>query len=171
MRWQTCAHPGRRASSSPSDLLTAVARSTKRQPPHITHRDRILATSNIDLVVAMLCPILVSRGAELHALSAALRRAREGAGGVLILAGDAGVGKSRLAREVSAQAASQGFDVLAGRATESIVPGAFRPITEALMKLARAGVSPHAPGRGGDPPALGSRVPQWSVAEDGARGT
>src|SRR5258706_211168 len=115
----------------------------------------------------MLCPILVSRGAELHALSAALRRAREGAGGVLILAGDAGVGKSRLAREVSAQAASQGFDVLAGRATESIVPVPFRPITEALMKLARSGVTPDAPEMASYRPALGSLVPEWGRPEDG----
>ncbi len=115
----------------------------------------------------MLCPVLVSRGAELYALSAALRRAREGAGGVLILAGDAGVGKSRLAREVSAQAASQGFDVLAGRATESIVPVPFRPITEALMKLARSGVTPDAPEMASYRPALGSLVPEWSRPEDG----
>src|SRR5258706_4885801 len=115
----------------------------------------------------MLCPILVSRGAELHALSAALRRAREGAGGVLILAGDAGVGKSRLAREVSAQAASQGFDVLAGRATESIVPVPFRPITEALMKLARSGVTPDAPAMASYPPSLRCPVPRLSTAPGG----
>src|SRR5260221_11656188 len=166
MRWQTCAHPGRRASTSPSDLLTAVSRSATLQPPHITHRDRILATSNIDLVVAMLCPILVSRGAELHALSAALRRAREGAGGVLILAGDAGVGKSRLAREVSAQAASQGFDVLAGGATESIVAVPFRPNTEALMKPPRSSATPDAPEMGGLRPALRSPGPRVGTPEE-----
>src|SRR5258706_2888678 len=104
----------------------------------------------------MLCPSVGRRGVEVHALSAALRGAREGGGGVLILAGDAGVGKSRLAREVSAQAASQGFDVLAGRATESIVPVPFRPITEALMKLARSGVTPDAPEVASYRPALGS---------------
>jgi DNA-binding CsgD family transcriptional regulator len=115
----------------------------------------------------MLCPVLVSRGAELQALSAALDRAGDGAGGVLILAGDAGVGKSRLAREVAAQAASQGFDVLTGRATESIVPVPFRPITEALMRLARSGVVPGAPEMASYRPALGSLVPEWSRPEDG----
>lgn len=115
----------------------------------------------------MLCPVLVSRGAELQGLSAALDRARDGAGGVLILAGDAGVGKSRLAREVTAQAVSEGFDVLAGRATESIVPVPFRPITEALMKVARSGVTPDAPEMASYRPALGSLVPEWSRPEDG----
>jgi len=118
-------------------------------------------------MVAMLCPVLVSRGAELHALSAALDRAKDGAGGVLILAGDAGVGKSRLAREIAAKAASQRFGVLTGRATESIVPVPFRPITEALIKLARSGVAPDAPEMASYRPALGSLVPEWSRPEDG----
>ena len=118
-------------------------------------------------MVAMLCPVLVSRAAELEALGAALDRAEEGSGGVLILAGEAGVGKSRLAREVTAQAGSWGFDVLAGRATESTVPVPFRPITEALMKVARSGVTPDAPEMASYRPALGSLVPEWSRPEDG----
>ena len=114
-----------------------------------------------------MCPVLVSRAAELEALGAALDRAAEGSGGVLILAGEAGVGKSRLAREITAQAASWGFDVLAGRATESTVPVPFRPITEALMKVARSGVTPDAPEMASYRPALGSLVPEWSRPEDG----
>jgi DNA-binding CsgD family transcriptional regulator len=115
----------------------------------------------------MLCPVLIGRGAELHALSAALDRAREEAGGVLILAGDAGVGKSRLAREVASAAEARGFSVLTGRATESIVPVPFRPFTEALMKVARSGVIPDAPEMASYRPALGSLIPEWSRAEDG----
>lgn len=115
----------------------------------------------------MLCPVLVSREAELHALHAALDRARDGAGGVLILAGDAGVGKTRLATELGSRAAAQEVVVLRGRATESVVPVPFRPITEALMKVARAGVIPDAPEMASYRPALGSLVPEWSRPEDG----
>ncbi len=118
-------------------------------------------------MVAMLCPVLISRDAELHALQAALERAMEGAGGVLILAGDAGVGKSRLATELATQAGEQGIDVLRGRATESVVPVPFRPVTEALMKVARTGVIPDAPEMASYRPALGSLVPEWSRPEDG----
>ncbi len=118
-------------------------------------------------MVAMLCPVLIGRSAELHALSAALDRAGEGAGGLLILAGDAGVGKSRLAREVASAAEARGFNVLAGRATESIVPVPFRPFTEALMKIARSGVIPDAPEMASYRPALGSLIPEWSRPEDG----
>jgi DNA-binding CsgD family transcriptional regulator/tetratricopeptide (TPR) repeat protein len=118
-------------------------------------------------MVAMLCPVLISRDAELHALDAALERARRGEGGVLMLAGDAGVGKSRLATELASQAIAQGIDVLRGRATESVVPVPFRPITEALMKVARTGVTPDAPEMASYRPALGSLVPEWSRPEDG----
>ncbi len=118
-------------------------------------------------MVAMLCPVLISRDAELHALDAALARARDGAGGVLILAGDAGVGKSRLATELATRASEQEIDVLRGRATESVVPVPFRPITEALMKVARAGMIPDAPEMASYRPALGSLVPEWSRPEDG----
>lgn len=118
-------------------------------------------------MVAMLCPVLISRDAELHALEAALTRARDGSGGVLILAGDAGVGKSRLATELAARASEQDVDVLRGRATESVVPVPFRPITEALMKVARTGMIPDAPEMASYRPALGSLVPEWSRPEDG----
>src|SRR5260370_23462238 len=94
---------------------------------------------------SMLCPALISRDAEVQALSAALDRASDADGGVLFLTGDAGVGKSRLVREARVEASSRGFQVLAGRAAESAVPVPFRPVTEALMRAARARVVPAAP--------------------------
>jgi len=110
----------------------------------------------------MLCPTVIGRGAELDALTGGLDRAANGTGGVTFLVGDAGVGKSRLAREATSVAASRGFEVLIGRATESTVPVPFRPITEALMKLARAGAAPDAPEMAKHLPALASLVPEWS---------
>src|SRR5436190_1715413 len=44
---------------------------------------------------------LVGRRAELERLGAALDRAREGSGGILLLSGDAGVGKTRLLAELA----------------------------------------------------------------------
>ena len=111
---------------------------------------------------SMLCPVLVNRGAEVHALTTALDRVQAGDAGVLILTGDAGVGKSRLVREVSSLASSRGFAVLAGRAAESAVPVPYRPVSEALMRAARAGVAPDAPEIADYRPALGSLVPEWS---------
>ena len=116
---------------------------------------------------SMLCPVLIGREAELGVLTAALDKAEAGEGGVVFLAGEAGVGKSRLARELSAIAASRGFAVLTGRAAESAVPVPFRPVAEALMRAARGGLTADAPQLADYRPALGSLVPEWKRPGDG----
>jgi predicted ATPase/DNA-binding CsgD family transcriptional regulator len=115
----------------------------------------------------MLCPVLVGRGAEVAALTRALDAAGSGAGGAVFVTGDAGVGKSRLAREAALLAATRGYLVLTGRATESTIPVPFRPITEALMGAARAGIVPDTAGIADYRAALGTLVPEWSRPGDG----
>ncbi len=114
----------------------------------------------------MLCPTMVDRETEIQALADGLDRAASGSGSVLFLAGEAGVGKSRLARQATSMATERGFHVLIGRATESVVPVPFRPVTEALMKLARAGVVPGSPELANHLPVLASLVPEWSKPGD-----
>jgi DNA-binding CsgD family transcriptional regulator len=114
----------------------------------------------------MLCQVLIDRGAELSALSDALDAAAEGRGRAVFVTGDAGVGKSRLVREASDLASARGMRVLSGRATESAVPVPYRPVTEALMGAARAGVVPDAPGIADYRAALGTLVPEWSRPGD-----
>ncbi|WP_019586074.1 ATP-binding protein [Deinococcus apachensis] len=60
---------------------------------------------------------LVGREAELGALKEAWRRARSGPGQTLLLGGEAGVGKTRLARELALTAEAEGTLVLVGRTT------------------------------------------------------
>ncbi|MGH3301433.1 MAG: AAA family ATPase [Streptosporangiaceae bacterium] len=114
----------------------------------------------------MLCPVLICRRPELQALTGALDAAGRGRGSAVFVTGDPGVGKSRLVREATAVAAERGFFVLVGRATESSVPVPFRPICEALMGAARAGVVPDAPGIADYRHALGTLVPEWSRPDD-----
>ena len=114
----------------------------------------------------MLCPSLIGREAELAALTTAMEKARDGLGSVVFVTGDAGVGKSRLVREASAAAAASGMRVITGRAVDSTVPVPFRPVTEALLKLARDGVVPEGPEIADYRPALGSLVPEWSCPGD-----
>lgn len=56
----------------------------------------------------------VGRGRELDAILGRLDAARAGTGGVVVIGGEAGIGKSRLVAEVRARAAAQGFSILQG---------------------------------------------------------
>src|ERR1022692_1760438 len=134
------------------------------------HMWHTVTTQSLPVVSAvmrsMLCPTLIERDAEVHALDYGLDRAMNGEGGVLFLVGDAGVGKSRLGREATSRSSARGFHVLIGRSTESAVPVPFRPTTEALMKIARAGVVPDDPQLAIHLPVLASLVPEWSRPGD-----
>ena len=113
----------------------------------VTPRKRYARVSDWSLMVMsravkpMLCPVLAGRDAELQTLTAALERAENGSGGVVVLTGDAGVGKSRLTREITTLAAGRGFLTLTGRAVETTVPVPFRPVAEALIRAARRGLA------------------------------
>ncbi|WP_098958626.1 helix-turn-helix transcriptional regulator [Pseudonocardia sp. N23] len=80
---------------------------------------------------------LVGRRDELRALSAALDAAAAGTAGAVLLAGEAGVGKTRLVAETVGRAHAAGFAVLTGRCLdtgEATLP--YLPFTEALRVLA-----------------------------------
>jgi predicted ATPase len=62
---------------------------------------------------------LVERDRELAIIEAALDRARTGAGGVVLVEGVAGLGKSRLLREAAALAYRTGMRTLRGRGAEA----------------------------------------------------
>jgi AAA ATPase domain len=109
----------------------------------------------------VLCPVLVGRNEEVRHLEAALAAAGAGRGGVVLITGEAGIGKSRLAREAARAAGALGLVELTGRAVASDVPTPFRPFAEALASAGRAGRLPD--GSELDPfrPALGRLVPEW----------
>jgi DNA-binding CsgD family transcriptional regulator len=115
---------------------------------------------------SMLCPVLIDRQTELRTLTSALDAAGQGRGSAVFVTGDAGIGKTRLVKEATAVAAERGFFMLMGRSTESSVPVPFRPIAEALMGAARAGVVPDEPGIADYREALGTLVPEWSRHDD-----
>ncbi|HEX5189986.1 MAG TPA: AAA family ATPase, partial [Streptosporangiaceae bacterium] len=108
---------------------------------------------------SMLSPVLVGRDAELRALDAALDAAVAGAGGAVFLTGDPGVGKSRLASELSLVAAARGCMSYRGRAVQSASPTPFRPFTEALIQVGRTGSLARAASETEYSPVLGALVP------------
>jgi DNA-binding CsgD family transcriptional regulator len=107
----------------------------------------------------------VGRGAELETMQRLLERAGAGEGGVVLLVGEPGVGKTRLAREFAARAEARGAVVLWGASYEDWTPP-YGPWTHALTQY----VEQLSSGFGADAavlsavvPTLGERHPDLAV--------
>jgi DNA-binding SARP family transcriptional activator len=79
----------------------------------------------------------VGRESELAELMAALAAARAGQGRVVLVGGEPGIGKSRLAEELAARAEELGARVLSGRCWEAGGAPAFWPWVQALRTYVR----------------------------------
>jgi hypothetical protein len=77
----------------------------------------------------------VGRASEIGALDEALARTRAGHGGLMLVSGEPGIGKTRLADEVSDRARAQDMRVLWGRAWERGGAPPFWPWVQALRAL------------------------------------
>jgi DNA-binding CsgD family transcriptional regulator len=110
--------------------------------------------------------VLVGREREFSHVCGVLDAVVAG-GATVVIRGEAGIGKSRLVREAAAAARSRSMAVLIGRNLEH-GQAPFRPLTEALFAVARAGALPDVPELTPFRHALGSVVPDW--AEPGAGG-
>lgn len=107
------------------------------------------------------CPSLVGRDAEIAALAGATTRASQACGGVAVVTGLPGVGKSRLAREAAA-AAPPRWACWRGRSAPAETPSPLRPWVEALSAGWRGREPPDAPHTAGLRPALDLLVPAWA---------
>jgi DNA-binding CsgD family transcriptional regulator len=83
----------------------------------------------------MVCPVVVGRVPHLAALAAHLEAARDGRGGTVLIAGEAGIGKSRLVAELRALATARGMHVLAGRCFEPDRVLPYAPLLDLLRAL------------------------------------
>ena len=80
---------------------------------------------------------LVARGTELAEARELWRRAQEGRGHCLLLSGEPGSGKTRLAREVIVQATLDGAVVLSGACYEYEAATPYLPFVEAFRRWVR----------------------------------
>ncbi|WP_067489959.1 AfsR/SARP family transcriptional regulator [Actinomadura hibisca] len=97
---------------------------------------------------------LVGRDAELEVVERRLAGARRGEGGVLLISGEAGVGKSRLTRSAAGLAAARGFRLAWGRCPDGTCP-AFWPWTQILREVTGDAVPLSGGARDGSPPDPG----------------
>jgi class 3 adenylate cyclase/tetratricopeptide (TPR) repeat protein len=105
--------------------------------------------------------LYVGRAAEQATLRDALARAKAGAGSVLFLSGEPGIGKTSLARETMAEARTQGFFTALGHCYEMDGTPPFVPFVEIFDHAFR--VMPREPLRallGDDAPEVARIVPR-----------
>jgi DNA-binding CsgD family transcriptional regulator len=89
-----------------------------------------LDVSPLDMPVVS--PVLVGRIQEMETLERALHSAQRGAGQCIVIAGEAGVGKSRLLSEVCRRAEVEGFLILRGYCFEQDAAFPYAPVVDAL---------------------------------------
>ena len=107
---------------------------------------------------------LCGRDPELHAIVDEWKRALSGHPRLVLIAGEPGIGKTRLAGEFARGAYDDGAVVLFGRSDEDLgMP--FQPFVEALENVVRAG--PRAESLGRHPGELARLVPDIGDAIDG----
>lgn len=102
--------------------------------------DRVVATraaSEAATNLSVLGP-LVARERELGRLSAAIQAALGGRGHMVVLAGEAGIGKTRLALEALERARGAGMLIATGHCYEQQQEAAFAPFMDLLAQLQRA---------------------------------
>src|SRR4051794_25825726 len=105
--------------------------------------------------------VIVGRGPELQTVRTVLSAAQCGHGGAVFLAGESGIGKSRLAIAASDLAFTANMRLLRGRgsAIGPMVP--FRSLTEALLSLLHDGEPIDVAELGPYRPILARPVPDW----------
>ncbi len=83
-----------------------------------------------------LSPILAGRAEEVSALQRGIQRAYAGAGQVILISGEAGIGKSRLIREARTIAQARGCTILQGNCFEPDRTLPFAPFADLLRHIA-----------------------------------
>lgn len=116
----------------------------------------------------VLCPIIAGRDEELAALAAHLEATLAGSGRLVGVIGEAGIGKSALIEAITAQAGARGVVVPFGRAVPAVAPLPFRPLSEAVLALDRAGSLLDVPELAGFRGQLGRLVPELGTPAGGA---
>src|ERR1700687_4913940 len=80
----------------------------------------------------MVCPIFIGRQLDLTALYLLIDRLKSGQGHVVLISGEAGIGKSRLVAEAKTYATEQGFLLLQGNCFPTDRSSPYAPLLDLL---------------------------------------
>src|SRR5215471_10467319 len=83
----------------------------------------------------IVCPVVIGRTIELTALHQLIESTKSGLGQVALLSGEAGIGKSRLVKEVITYAVAQDFRVVQGNCFPTDPSCPYAPILDLLHAL------------------------------------
>jgi DNA-binding SARP family transcriptional activator/tetratricopeptide (TPR) repeat protein len=187
-QFETCCQSlARELGAEPSPETVALAdeiatRSGLSRPPLLPATARPVTTPHLERPDRL---PLVGRRKELAELLRQVEATAERTGGLTLVYGEAGVGKSRLLREVAENARWRGVRTAWGRCYELAAPPAYQPLVEALRAdlpalekaalepLWRAELSrilPELATGGGPPPSLSPEEEQRRLLEAIARG-
>lgn len=90
---------------------------------------------NVAVDKPIICPVLIGRSTELTSLRTLLERVQGGQGQVVVLSGEAGIGKSRLVAETKALATAEGFLVLQGNCFPTDQGCPYAPLLDLLRSF------------------------------------
>ena len=113
------------------------------------------------VVASALCPRLIGRDDQLFVLEDALLAAHRGESRAVAVGGEAGMGKTRLVRELAERGERLGCEVLWGTCSEAELPLPYLPLVEALGNyLSRSDVAALSASLGTTGLELGQLFPQ-----------
>lgn len=112
-----------------------------REPARVAHRAREVDETrgeSAEEALELLDRAFVGRTCEVGRLEAAFTQASAGRGSVVLMAGQAGIGKTRLARELARHAEAHGAHVFWGRCVETGGAPPYWPWLQIIRAYARA---------------------------------
>src|SRR4051812_37337420 len=83
----------------------------------------------------IVCPVLIGRAAQLATLERLIAEVRQSRGQVVLISGEAGIGKSRLVLEMKARVIDQGCAIFQGRCFEPDRALPFAPLLDLLRDV------------------------------------
>ena len=89
----------------------------------------------VSLNQPVICPVLIGRTPDLALLQLSLEQVNSGKGQVILLCGEAGIGKSRLVVEIQTEAFAQSFQVLQGNCFPTDRSFPYAPLLDLLRSI------------------------------------